>query len=119
MKAIDGKDFLRDGFGVCINHNTETGEYAPVEDCEGQNLYYVDNLGDKHWFDKVDRTIDRVDNLEKAVEECRGQQEKTTGQEMSAIGDCVVAEPQREYGAELFEQYQREHGAELAVKAAG
>ena len=31
-KEIDGKYFLNDAFGVCINHNTETGEYAAVED---------------------------------------------------------------------------------------
>lgn len=48
---IDGEDFLDDGFGVCVHHDTETGEYAAVEDGPGQNLYYVDNLGDKHWFD--------------------------------------------------------------------
>lgn len=41
------------------------------------------------------------------------------GQKVPAIENCMVAEPQGEYGAELFEQYQREHGAERAVEAAG
>lgn len=68
--------------------------------------------------DKVDRAIDRMENLEKAVGECRGQRERA-GQAESVIADCVVAEPQGEYGAELFEQYQREYGTEQAVKAAG
>ncbi len=68
--------------------------------------------------DKVNRAIDRMENLEKAVGECRGQRERA-GQAESVTADCVVAEPQGEYGAELFEQYQREHGAEQTVKAAG
>lgn len=68
--------------------------------------------------DKVDRAIDRMDHLEKAVEECRGQRRETR-QEVSALENCAVAEPQGKYGAELFEQYRREHGAEQAVKAAG
>lgn len=67
---------------------------------------------------KVDRAIGSVENLEKAVEECRGQQGKSSPTE-TPLPDCAVAEPQAEYGAELFEKYQREHGAEQAVKAAG
>lgn len=68
--------------------------------------------------DKVDRAIDRVDNLEKAVKECHGQQ-RETGQEVSALENCAVEEPEGKYGAELFEQYQREHGAEQILEAAG
>lgn len=68
--------------------------------------------------DKVDRAIDRMENLEKAVGECRGQQ-RVSSHEAPVLENCVVSEPQGEYGAELFEQYQREHGAEQAVKAAG
>lgn len=68
--------------------------------------------------DKVDRAIDSMENLEKAVKECRGQQGKGSQGEIPL--QCpAVAEPQVEYGAELFEQYQREHGAEQAVMAAG
>lgn len=67
---------------------------------------------------KVDWAIDRVENLEKAVEECQGQQERGSQAEKS-LPDCVIAEPQMEYGAELFEQYQREHGAGQTVKVAG
>ena len=67
---------------------------------------------------KVDRAIDRVESLEKAVEECRGQQGK--GRQAETPIPCIaVAEPQVEYGAELFEQYQREHGAEQMAEAAG
>lgn len=67
--------------------------------------------------DKVDRAIDRVESLEKAVEECRGQQGK--GRQTGTPLPCLaVAEPQVEYGAELFEQYQREHGAEQMTEAA-
>jgi uncharacterized coiled-coil DUF342 family protein len=67
---------------------------------------------------KVDRAIDRVENLEKAVGECQGQQERSS-QEKISLPDLVVAEPQPEYGAELFEQYQREHGAGQTVQVAG
>lgn len=67
---------------------------------------------------KVDRAIDRVEDLEKAVGECRGQQEKGNRVETSLL-DCVVTEPQPEYGAELFEQYRQEHGAEQADMAVG
>lgn len=50
-KKIDGADYTEDCFGVCIQHNSETGEFVAIEDKPGQNLYYVDNLGEKHWFD--------------------------------------------------------------------
>lgn len=64
---------------------------------------------------KVDRAIDRVESLEKAVEECRGQQGK--GRQAETPIPCLeVAEPQVEYGAELFEQYQREHGADQTTE---
>lgn len=68
--------------------------------------------------DKVEKAIDRVDNLEKAVGECRGQQEKGRQAE-TPIPCIVVAEPQVGYGAELFEQYRQKHGAEQMTKAAG
>lgn len=67
---------------------------------------------------KVDQAIDRVESLEKAVGECQGQRGKNCAVE-TPLPVCAVAEPQPEYGAELFEQYQREHGAEQAVQAAG
>lgn len=60
----------------------------------------------------------RVDNLERAVEECHGQQ-RETGQEVSALENCVLAEPEGKYGAELFEQYRRGHGVAQMDRAAG
>ncbi len=66
---------------------------------------------------KVDQAIDRMENLEKAVGECQWQPERGSRAE-TLLPDCVVAEPQPEYGAELFEQYQREHGKDM-VQAAG
>ncbi len=66
---------------------------------------------------KVDRAIGRMENLEKAVGECQGQQERDSQAE-NPLSDCAVAEPQPKYGAEVFEQYQREHGKET-VQAAG
>lgn len=67
---------------------------------------------------KVDHAIDTMDNLEKAVGECQGQQERGRWAE-TPLPDLVVAESQPEYGAELFEQYRREHGTEQADRAAG
>ena len=67
---------------------------------------------------KVDWAIDRVENLEKAVEECQGQQERSSHTE-TPLSDCTVAEPHAEYGADLFEQYQREHGVEQTDRIAG
>lgn len=67
---------------------------------------------------KVDRAIDSMESLEKAVGECRGQQGK--GRQTETPLPCLaVAEPQTEYGAELFEQYRKEHGAEQMAQAAG
>ena len=65
---------------------------------------------------KVDHAIDRMDNLEKAVGECQGQRERGSRAE-TPLPDCVVAEPQPEYGAELFEKYQREHGKDMVQAA--
>ena len=65
---------------------------------------------------KVDHAINRMDNLEKAVGECQGQQERGSRAE-ALLPDCVVAEPQPEYGAELFEKYQREHGKDMVQAA--
>lgn len=66
---------------------------------------------------KVEHALDKVENLEKAMEECRGQKRKSSQGEISV--QCMnLAEPQKEYGAELFEQYQREHEAEQMGRAA-
>lgn len=67
---------------------------------------------------KVDRAIDRVENLEKAVGKCQGQQE-TSSRVETPLPDCVVAEAQMEYGAELFEQYQKGHDVEQKFGAIG
>ena len=67
---------------------------------------------------KVDRAIDSMESLEKAVGECRGQQEKGSREE-PALPDLVVAESQPEYGAELFEKYQKGHDAEQIFGAIG
>lgn len=67
---------------------------------------------------KVDQAIDSMESLEKAVGECCGQQGKGSREETS-LPDCVVAEPNPEYGAELFEQYQREHGPEQMTEVVG
>ena len=49
-KKIDGDNYSSDGFGVCIQYDRDSGEYFAVEDEPGNNLYYTDNIGKKHWF---------------------------------------------------------------------
>lgn len=68
--------------------------------------------------DKVDQAIDRIESLEQSVGEYHRQQGKNGQSEHSLSGE-VVAESQGEYGAELFEQYQREHKTEQVVEAVG
>lgn len=68
--------------------------------------------------DKVNRAIDRVENLEQSVGEYHREQGKGSQSENPLLGE-VVAEPHPDYGAELFEQYQREHGTEQTVETVG
>lgn len=65
--------------------------------------------------DKVDRAVDRMESLEQSVGEYHRQQGKGSQSKNPLLGE-VVADPQPEYGAELFEQYQREHEAEQVVE---
>ena len=49
-KRIDGDDYLDACFGACVVFDAEGFHMCQEEvDCE---LYYIDNDGDKHWFDK-------------------------------------------------------------------
>lgn len=50
-RQIDGDDYLDGCFGVCLNYDKEKRKFAPVEDSSGSHLYYVDNNGNKHWFE--------------------------------------------------------------------
>lgn len=50
-KAIDGRNYSSDCFGIWVNYEVETGELVVITDQERSQLYYVDNLGDKHWLD--------------------------------------------------------------------
>lgn len=68
--------------------------------------------------DKVDRAVDRMESLEQSVGEYHRQGKDGQSENPLLLGE-VVAEPQPEYGAELFEQYQREHGTEQVVEAVG
>lgn len=102
----------------------KAGKIVDVAKVKGQRALYkfTQVIGMRKKLDaikvKVDRAIGRMENLEKAVEECQEQRERGSQAE-NPLPDCTVAEPQPKYGAELFEQYQREHGAGQAVQAAG
>lgn len=49
-KQIDKENYLDSCFGVCVNFEIENNEFHVVTDWDG-NLYYVDNNGEKHWFE--------------------------------------------------------------------
>lgn len=49
-KRIDGAEYSDECFGMCIQHDLETGEFSVVEGSPGYSIYYVDNLGYKHWL---------------------------------------------------------------------
>lgn len=100
----------------------KAGKLADAAKRKGQKVLYkiTQVTGMRKKLDaiknKVDRAIDSMESLEKAVGECLGQQEK--GRQAETPLPCIaVAEPQVEYGAELFEEYQREHGKETVQAA--
>lgn len=45
-KQIDGRNYISDGFGVCIQYDRDNEEYFAVEEEPGCNLYYTNNKGD-------------------------------------------------------------------------
>lgn len=54
-KKIDGEEYSGDCFGICVHHDMETSKFSIVTDTdlstgEARNIYYIDNDGDKHWF---------------------------------------------------------------------
>lgn len=73
-EKIDGSNYSGECFGVCIQHDKKTGEFAVIEGTLGHSLYYVDNLGYRHWLDyrlsgqKLKKIIGRIRML--IGEEC-------------------------------------------------
>lgn len=66
--------------------------------------------------DKVDQAIDRMENLEQTVGKYSEQQRKIS-QRKSVTENFEIVNPQREeYGAEMFEKYQREHDVKHTVR---
>lgn len=47
---IDEGNYSSDCFGACVIFDAEG--FHMCQDSPGCELYYVDNDGDKHWFDK-------------------------------------------------------------------
>lgn len=80
-KEIDKENFSEECFGVWVNYEKETGEFAVITDHEDSQLYYVDNSGDKHWLDyllseqEVKAVTDACRNVLKSLE----KQEKDAG----------------------------------------
>lgn len=46
-KVIDGKNYNKDCFGVCVVYD---GEWSVCIDNLNSELYYIDNNGNKHWL---------------------------------------------------------------------
>lgn len=78
-ERIDGSNYSGECFGVCIQHDKKTGEFAVIEDTPGQSLYYVDNLGYKHWFgyrmqeQELEKIVRKIQVI--IGEECRKKQQ--------------------------------------------
>lgn len=54
-KAIDREEYSSDCFGMCVCYDKENKKFDVVTDTDlstgaSCNLYYIDNDGDKHWF---------------------------------------------------------------------
>lgn len=54
-KTIDGENYSADCFGMCVCYDRENKSFDVVTDTDqntgdSNNLYYVDNLGGKNWF---------------------------------------------------------------------
>ena len=47
-RAIDGDNYIEDGFGVCLDYDKATGEFRILTE-ESGNIFYVDVDGDKIW----------------------------------------------------------------------
>lgn len=50
-KQIDGVNYSSSCFGICVTRDIDGGEFwnVIIEEPAGQ-LFYVDNLGNKHWL---------------------------------------------------------------------
>ena len=69
-RRIDGKAYNDRCFGICVVHDLATNEYAVVTESGtspevDRNIFYVDNDGDKHWFQ-----ADLPDTLVKEMFSC-------------------------------------------------
>lgn len=54
-RKIDGDQYSRDCFGICVNYDAKTERFYLVTETdpdtqEPRSVYYIDNDGDKHWF---------------------------------------------------------------------
>ena len=83
-RRIDGKAYNDRCFGICVVHDLATNEYAVVTESGtspevDRNIFYVDNDGDKHWFqaDLPDTLVTKGDlfrNYAGIARECYGYQ---------------------------------------------
>ena len=66
-QAIDKENYDKDCFGVCIQHNYQTGKTYVIQNEDGEELYYIDNKGDKHWFAYELSELERNDFCQKCI----------------------------------------------------
>lgn len=71
MKAqeIDGDDYNGDCFGICINYDCVIPELYVCQDELNCELFYIDNDGDKHWFEYQLNDIETYFFFNKCMEE--------------------------------------------------
>ena len=47
---IDKENYSSDCFGLIVNYDADENEYCICQDEFDCEIFYVDNNGDKHWF---------------------------------------------------------------------
>lgn len=99
-REIDGEEYAPDAFGACVQHDLQTDELCFVTDTDpetgaGQNIFYIDNDGEKHWFPA------EIPNVLTAqiFKACRDMSEEETARESkpSIIGQLKQASQRDEH----------------------
>ena len=47
-REIDKENYSKDCFGICLGYDYK--DFYIIKD-DGKQLYYIDNIGNKHWFE--------------------------------------------------------------------
>ena len=65
-RKIDGENFDIDCFGLCVRYDLTIPKMFVVSEIN-REVYYVDNNGDKHWFEYLLNDTERQNFLQQCV----------------------------------------------------